>query len=190
MSTLRNLAILGAALVGATVPVTSAADAAVIERGSFVDPIDETVQDFCDIAGLTVHNEGTFSGRFMGRLQGAEQLPHFQQHGVLRLTHTNVENGRTASVVERTLSKDLKVTDNGDGTLTILVLATGTSTLYGGDGTPIARNPGQVRYEILVDDAGTPSDPSDDVFLEFLGQVKGSTGRSDDYCAALAAELT
>jgi hypothetical protein len=41
------------------------------------------------------------------------------------------------------------------------------------------RNPGQVRFELLVDHGGTPSDPSDDEFLEFLGVVKGSTGRND-----------
>ena len=36
----------------------------------------------------------------------------------------------------------------------------------------------------MVDHGGTPADPSDDVELEFLGEVKGSTGRTDDYCAA------
>ena len=56
--------------------------------------------------------------------------------------------------------------------------------LYGEDGKVIARNPGQVRFEILVDHGGTPTDPSDDEFLEFLGVVKESTGRSDDYCEA------
>ena len=58
--------------------------------------------------------------------------------------------------------KDQRVTDNGDGTLTILVLATGNSTLYGPDGKAIARNPGQIRFEFLVDHGGTPTDPSDD----------------------------
>ena len=58
------------------------------------------------------------------------------------------------------------------------------STLYGPDGKAIARNPGQIRFEFLVDHGGTPSDPSDDVELGFLGDVKGSMGRTDDYCAA------
>ncbi|MBA3718709.1 MAG: hypothetical protein H0W95_00215 [Nocardioidaceae bacterium] len=71
-----------------------------------------------------------------------------------------------------------------DGTSTILVLATGNSLLYGSTGKAVARNPGQVRFEILVDNGGTPQDPFDDEFLEFLGVVKESTGRSDDYCAA------
>jgi hypothetical protein len=50
---------------------------------------------------------------------------------------------------------------------------------------------GQIRYEVLIDHAGTPDDPSDDVFLEDLGILKGPTGRNDtigrDFCEALTA---
>jgi hypothetical protein len=84
----------------------------------------------------------------------------------------------------------LKVTDNGDGTLTILVMGTGNSTLYGPEGNAIARDPGQIRFEVLIDHGGTPSDPSDDEFLEFLGDVKPSTGRSDDFCEAAVEALS
>ena len=97
---------------------------------------------------------------------------------------TNVGNGNFVTAFSTIRDKDQRVTDNGDGTLTILVLATGNSTLFGPDGKAIARNPGQIRFEFLVDHGGTPSDPSDDQELEFLGEVKGSTGRTDDYCAA------
>jgi hypothetical protein len=74
------------------------------------------------------------------------------------------------------IEKDQRVTDNGDGTLTILVLTTGNAVLYGENGKAIARDPGQVRFEILVDDGGTPSDPSDDEFLANLGLVKARPG--------------
>ena len=97
---------------------------------------------------------------------------------------TNLDNGNFVTAFSTIRDKDQRVTDNGDGTLTILVLATGNSTLYGPDGKAIARNPGQIRFEFKVDHGGTPADPSDDVELEFLGEVKGSTGRTDDYCAA------
>jgi uncharacterized protein GlcG (DUF336 family) len=43
---------------------------------------------------------------------------------------------------------------------------------------------------ILIDDGGTPTDPSDDVFLGGLGVVKGSTGRNDDLCAAAVEALS
>jgi hypothetical protein len=64
----------------------------------------------------------------------------------------------------------------GDGTLTILVMATGNETVYTPDGKALYRNPGQIRFEILIDHGRTPTNPSDDEFLEFLGLVKGSTG--------------
>ena len=82
------------------------------------------------------------------------------------------------------------MTDNGDGTLTILTLGTGNDVYYGPDGDVIGRNPGQIRSEFIVDHGGTPTDPSDDEFLVDLGIVKGSTGRSDDFCEAAVPALS
>ena len=48
----------------------------------------------------------------------------------------------------------------------------------------------QVRIELLFDNGGTPSDPTDDEEITFLGVVKDSTGRSDDFCEAAVAILT
>jgi len=96
---------------------------------------------------------------------------------------TNLENGNSGRSASTFLDKDLRVTDNGDGTLTLLILTTGNAVLYGEDGKVIARDSGQQRVEIRIDHGGTPTDPSDDKFLEFLGVVKELTGRSDDFCA-------
>ena len=45
------------------------------------------------------------------------------------------------------------------------------------------------RFEILVDNAGTPSDPFDDEFIEFVDVDRESTGRNDldgrDFCEDL-----
>ena len=71
-----------------------------------------------------------------------------------------------------------------------IILATGNAVLYGEDGKAIARNPGQIRFELLFGDNGTPDDPFDDVLLADLGLVKGSTGRSDDFCAAAVPALS
>jgi hypothetical protein len=89
----------------------------------------------------------------------------------------------------RVLEKDLRVTDNGDGTLTILVLATGNAVMYGPNGNAIARDPGQTRFELLVDHGGTPNNPDDDELPDFR-IVKDSTGRSDDFCAAAVSALS
>ena len=87
--------------------------------------------------------------------------------------------------VQRVLVKDLKITKVGN-IVTILQLATGFGTTYGPDGRVIARNPGQCRFRIVFDDNGTPADDSDDTEISF-DRVKGSTGRTDDFCAVVAA---
>jgi hypothetical protein len=120
---------------------------------------------------------------------GPDGLAYFLQHGTVSEMFTSLANGKSVTSVSTVIEKDLRVTDNGDGTQTILILATGNAVLYGDDGKAIARNPGQIRFEILVDDGGTPTDPSDDEFLDFLGVVKGSTGRSDDFCEAAVPAL-
>ena len=129
-------------------------------------------------------------GRFLFNPHGPDGLAYYMESIRLASTFTDLDGAYTITAVERSLSKDLKVTDNGDGTLTILVLATGNATLYGQDGKAIARNPGQVRFEVLIDNGGTPDDPFDDEFLADLGLVKGSTGRSDDFCEAAVPALT
>jgi hypothetical protein len=154
------------------------------DEGSFVE------EDFCGVSDLTVAGEFVVDGRVMAVPHGSDRLVYFLEHVRATTVFTNVATGTAITSVSRATTKDLKVTDNDDGTLTILVLATGNEVLYGPDGKAIARNPGQVRFEILVDHAGTPTDPSDDEFLAFLGEVKGSTGRSDDFCEAAVPALS
>jgi hypothetical protein len=148
------------------------------------------LNDFCDVPGLTVEVAFVLDSTLHAVPHGPDGLVYFLEHANETDVITNLANGKSVTNVVNVLQKDMRVTDNGDGTLTILVLATGNAVLYGEDGKAIARDPGQIRLEILIDDGGTPTDPSDDEFLAFLGQVKGSTGRSDDFCAAAVPALT
>ncbi len=183
-----------ASVVGmATVMVLSLAghaSAKVIDKGAFHDEFSYKVRNFCDVSGLTVRQDVTVDGSFALKTHGADQLAYYQEHSRVRAVYTNVATKQYVTEVTGVLQKDLKVTDNGDGTLTILVLATGPSSVYDESGKAIARNPGQYRYEILIDNGGTPSDPSDDEFLKFLGVVKESTGRTDDFCAAVVPAIS
>ena len=146
--------------------------------------------DFCDVSGLNVELAFVLDSSLRIVPHGADRLAYFFEHGITTEVLTNLANGESVSSVANVIEKDLRVTDNGDGTLTVLILATGNAVLYGSDGKAIARNPGQVRFEILVDDGGTPADPSDDEILAGLGVVKDSTGRSDDFCEAAVPALT
>jgi hypothetical protein len=153
------------------------ASAKPLERVHFHDSGSEVVEGFCD--SLTVRSDFEVDGTFLLNPHGPDGLAYGSEkaHGTQSLT--NLANDKTITSVFNVITKDLKVTDNGDGTLTILVMATGGERWYGPDGQFLFNNPGQIRFELLIDDGGTPTDPSDDEFLEFLGLVKGSTGRND-----------
>jgi hypothetical protein len=158
------------------------ADAGPPHHEEHVTVIDEETE----VCGLDVRVRGEIRERVLWNVHEAGGPWYFavRVHG--SVSWTSIETGRSFTNIWTLNDKDLDITDNGDGTLTILVLATGSDRYLDADGKLLFANPGQVRYEILVDHAGTPSDPTDDVFLEDLGLVKGSTGRNDtegrDFC--------
>ena len=186
--TLRLGAILA---LGATAAVmfAGAASAGQVVRETIHEEGSEVLEDFCGSEGLTVEQAFVLDIRVHVVPHGTDRLAYFLQHGRRSEVITNLANDRSVTSVTKVIEKDMRVTDNGDGTLTILIQATGNATLYGENGKAIARNPGQIRIELLIDHGGTPNDPSDDTVLsEEL--VKGSTGRSDDFCAAAVPALS
>ena len=169
---------------------SAAADGRQVFRETVHEERDIVLEDFCEVPGLTVELTSVLHMRVNVVSRGRAGLTYFFQHGVTSEVLHNPATGKTLTSVATVTEKDLRVTANGDGTFTILVLATGNAVLYGPDGKAIARNPGQTRFEILIDDGGTPNDPSDDEFLGRLGTVKESTGRNDDFCDAAVPALT
>ena len=182
--------------LGAILALGAAAAAILAAAAGAGPPFRETIHDefefvdddFCG-AGLAVEVAVVLDLRVHALPHGPDGLVYFLSHGTETDVLTNLANGRSLTSFTRVIEKDLRVTDNGDGTLTVLILATGNAVVYGEDGKAIARNPGQIRIELLIDDAGTPADPSDDVLLS-EEVVKGSTGRSDDFCEAAVAALS
>jgi hypothetical protein len=179
-----------AALLGATLTATLAggpASARPVDSGTFHDEFTDVIRNFCE-RGLTVDFTAVVDGRFRINTHGRADLAFVAEHLSVRQVFTNPETGLGVRTVERTLTKDLRISRSGN-LLTIVVLATGNSTVYGPDGKAIARNPGQVRFRLVIDDGGTPADFEDDIEVSFE-QIKGSTGRSDDFCAAVVPALT
>lgn len=184
---------LGAVLVlGALTALTlaAAAGAGQIFKETFHEETSEVIADFCGVTGLTVEFATVTDGRAHAVPHGRAGLAYFGAKIERTEVVTNLANGNSVTSFAKFIDKDLRVTDNGDGTLTLLILSTGNAVLYGEDGKVIARNPGQVRVEVLVDHGGTPADPADDEFREFLGVVKESTGRNDDFCEFAVPLLT
>jgi hypothetical protein len=186
---IRSRLLVLAALTGLAAPLALAAPASAT-RPHFETIHEEfsgPITNFCGVRGLTVHNEGTFDSRL--KIHSRHGTAYFLEH----ISVVNVFTGAdpNSSVTDRTafIQKDLKISDNGDGTITIITLLTGPSTAYGPNGKAIARDPGQVRFRIVIDLNGTP-DFFDDDFEVSSTQIKGSTGRSDDYCEAMVPYLT
>ncbi len=177
------------ALTATALVLATAAGAGLLLRETFHEEGTFELEDFCGVPGLTIDGAFTVDGRVKATPHGPSGLAYFIEQIRATTVLTNPETDATTTEVVTVVQKAQRVTDNGDGTLTILVLATGNGVVYGPDGKAIARNPGQIRFEILVDNGGTPTDPSDDEFLEDLGTVKDSTGRTDDFCDAVLPVL-
>ena len=71
---------------------------------------------------------------------------------------TNLENGGTYTNIFTANSKDQTIVDNGDGTITITVFASGGSRFYDTDGNFVLKDPGAFRFSFDIDYNGTPGD--------------------------------
>jgi hypothetical protein len=180
-----------AAIAAASIPllvVAETASAQKLDGGTFHDEGTFTNEDFCSVAGLVV--DGTFSvdGRFLARLRGPDAVFYYVEHTSSTVVFTRRGTQQTVTDIQpNVINKDLKITVNDDGTITIVSLLTGGDRLYGGDGKLIASNSGQIRLSTVVDYNGTLSNPDDDTFVS-QELIFGSTGTNDDFCSAVLAD--
>jgi hypothetical protein len=133
---------------------------------------------------LHVEIDGYFSIKDHGP---NEPSPYFADRYRSTLVYTNPQTRLTYTVVRVRQSKDLRILDNGDGTLTLTGLNTGSLWAYGPDGELLGRQNGLTRETALVDTLGT-SDPSDDVFIfqgdAFTAGLVTTTNFCDDFLSA------
>lgn len=185
LSTRRLLVVLTALALalGAAPALADPPDMVVIEE-EFTD----VVPDFCG-SGVTVQIDVDVRSRQGFRLIGRDRVAHYHENLRLTETFTNVATGASLTHGLRALFHDLDVSVDDDGIATITVLGTGGDPWFGPDGKLVYNEPGQVRFQLLIDTNGTLDDPSDDTFIADLGTVFGSTGRNDlqgiDFCDAV-----
>ena len=160
--------------------VSAPASAAIVDRAPSTTSSPVTDEDFCG-AGLDVDFDGTVDGRFRvnSRAPGRLRLLRRERQGRQRL-HRPGDRPAVTDIQPNTLGKDQSITDNGDGTITIIVLLTGGERTYGDDGKLIARNSGQVRFEIVYDYVNDVEISNELIF--------GSTGTNDDFCEAVLTD--
>lgn len=170
----RKLSPIVVALVAGGLVLAGAAPAGakVVDRSSFEDSGSGTNTNFCG-AGISVDFTFQVNGSSSVKMRGQDGPLWF--HDRTSVVNTFTYNGMTVTeIVPNTLSKDLKIVDNGDGTIGVTALLTGGTRVIGSDGKIIAKNDGQVRLLFTIDIA------TDTVIDEEL--IFGSTGTNADFC--------
>src|SRR4029450_3497088 len=138
------------------------------------------IEGFCE-TDMAVQSHFVADVKVKAMPRGRDGLIYFANRLSSTETFMNVDNGKFVVSTTNAIDKDLRVTDNGEGTLTMLITSTANAWLYNSTRKAMGRNPGQVRLERVGDPRGTPSDPSDDTEISFE-IVKESTGRTADFC--------
>lgn len=192
------LALAGATTVAVAVPATAAAGSTADLPRTYVeqwqDSIDENIADgdpgFCGDLGFDVRHTMEASGSFVGTRRG-DQLWYFGDRFRGTETFSNPETGHVFRRDFAGTDRDQTIVDNGDGSLSITVQLTGPSR-YSLDGSMLFMDTGLARFSLLVDDGGTPGDPSDDgeaqfVSLDTVTGLRQTDGR--DFCADIAEFL-
>jgi hypothetical protein len=155
-----------------------------IEHIEQVEHAEDTPEGWCPEVPFDVLYTEDASGTFIFGQRGREGLYYGGSTFTSEFSWTNTETGRTYSAISHGTDRDLHVTDNGDGTITIEGVSTGPTTYYADDGTRF-KDVGRNFYTIIIDLNDTPENPEDDEFVEFIGS--DARGRFDtaerDFCA-------
>jgi hypothetical protein len=157
------------------------AAARVVDHGQFHNTRSEVIE----VCGLTLRRDIDIRGMFVDNSHGPEGLVYLTETNRGTETWTNLANDLTMTEVIHNVQKDLKVTDNGDGTLTVIRIISGVHNLKGPDGKIERTNSGTVWTESLIDHRGTPTDRSDDPEqpLAFRHIKDAGLNEFDDFCA-------
>jgi hypothetical protein len=184
----RSALLIAGLAITCSVLASTPAIAKPIDQGHFHDVFTSDPYD-CD--GIPAQDAVDVHVNFTFNQRGSSPFPYYREslHGTG--VTTNLETGGTYTNVFSSSSRDHTIVDNGDGTITITVFASGGSRFYDQDGNLVLKDPGQVRYAFDIDYNGTPGDPDDDIEVpDSFRIVRPSTGNSDlsqrDFCADLA----
>jgi hypothetical protein len=152
---------IGFAAVGmAAALMATGAQATQVEHARIDDQWSYVSEDFC--GDLTVLLEGNDRGSLVARTSGQSSLPRYTVNHHGGSTITNLATHKAFTFRWNYLEQDLRATDNGDGTATVISQIPGPEKIYGPDGQLVSFNGGTMRLRLTIDLAGTPSDPSDD----------------------------
>ena len=181
----RSVALTVVAAIGAaTVIGPATAAASPYEQLRFDEQGSQVVKKYCGDQRVRIdfHDQGVI----VGRETGPNRLLRYTQSHHGGLTITNLATGLAFTFTWNYLNQDVAVTDNGDGTLTLLSQVPGPESIYGPDGQLLNTSGGTIRYLTVFDTGGTLNDLDDDVVLsETVVSSHGGKPQGEfDYCAS------
>lgn len=191
----RVLAVAGSttlALLGSASP--SSAGEPIIENGHFRGADTHIEQEahpgWCPNVDFSVEFSGRFTSHFLTMKRGVDGLWYFsggfESHG----TYTNLENGQTLTERGSARWRDTRITDNGDGTITIEAADVGTHLLFGPDGRQLGHDAGRRSFTVVIDTNGTVEPDDDVVVWETMHPATGTFTLGElDWCGLVEEQL-
>ncbi len=176
-SSARLIGCLAAASLVALAPIAPAA-AAAPDRFTF-DDHGEFDFPVCGVASHVVSDE---SGRGTIRWIGGQAYALVNWDGHVSITREST--GKSVTLDASFIDRDAKITDNGDGTITLEGHSIINETDYGPDGEVGLRTAGLQKFVTVLDLNGTPGNLDDDEELSW--DLLTFSGRDDrqttDFC--------
>jgi len=123
---------------------------------------------WCPDVPFAIQYAGDAVAHFKFMARGEQRLDYYSSNGRIHDSCTNVENGRTFTVQVVWHESDVRVVDNGDGTLSITWAAQATSAVVAPDGTRVDRGAGRIELSSLV------HVESDELISETVSRISGS----------------
>jgi hypothetical protein len=147
----------------------------------------EVTEDTCDVPGLTVQLDLRTPHKKWRYVWARNGLPLYREVAWDQATYTNVDTGVFITVHDTHARRDLRVTDNGDGTSTVSLLVTGTNLVFDENGGFLDGFIYWLRIELQIDNGDTPKDPDDD---DVIGGEVLDFGSTGDLCDSMVPALT
>jgi hypothetical protein len=155
--------LLGVAAAACLVGLTAAPAAAEKPFENVHDRFTVTFEE--ELCGIDVETTLSVNDHFKGRI-GPDGFPLFQGNSNTTVTWYNPETDRSVTEHDRGAFRDISVTDNGDGTITVISQNTGVpEEITLDDGTVAIKDVGRIVFSTVLDYNGTPADADDDIFI-------------------------
>jgi len=184
----RSLVLIAGLTIAGALAVSTPATAAPLDKGHFDEVTTDSVD--CDNISLPVPARHEVHVNFLLNLRGGRNVfPYYRESVSGTDVFTNPDNGGTYSAAFTANSRDHKIVDNSDGTITIFAQGTGTTRFYDTNRRLVLVDSGNFRFAFDINYNGTPGDVGDDQDVpDSFRIIRASTGRNiegRDFCQDL-----